>query len=514
MIIIYHQDNKVDFAWNSEEKKALRLKSVLAADALFEAASLFPDSLVVWCDASQKENLNLAMLPEIFHHKKIMASYNPGGNYLPDAIGYVDQSPFIKINKQVNYPTWQMSGCVGGISSTVLNSLKKEIREVKNFEYFLNSLAKLAMPAGLLCYSVPNLVVNTNSFCKQEKASLFVFFKFVKQHYRVRWIFILFLNYFIYEKRFLFFPLLTALFYKNKKNSDAILASIPIESTKKVIEKKTINVVIPTIGRKKYLYDVLKDFSVQTHLPDKIIIVEQNPLAESTSELDFICGENWPFEIKHIFTHQAGACNARNLALSETSSEWIFLADDDIRFENNFLEEAFKKIALYSNQAYSFNCLKKSDKVIYNQTSQWHSFGSGCSIIKNTQTTKDIKFNIGLEFGYGEDSEFGMQLRNKGLDVIYLPYPIITHLSAPIGGFRTKPQLQWHREDIQPKPSPTVMLFKILHFTEKQIKGYKTILFFKYYNKQSVKNPIKYYLKFLKQWKCSIYWANQLKAKQ
>ncbi|HEX8577350.1 MAG TPA: glycosyltransferase family A protein [Flavobacterium sp.] len=513
MIIIYHQNNKVDSAWNSEERKAVRLKSVFVTDALFEAASLFLDSLVLWCHVSQKKNLNVVALPEIFHHKKIMASYNPGGDYLPDAIGYIEQSPFIKINKQVNYPTWQMSGCVGGISSTVLNSLKKKIREVKNFEYFLNSLAKLAMPAGLLCYSVPNLVVNTSNFCKQKKASLFVLFQFVKQHYRVRWIFILFLNYFIYEKQFLLFPLLTALFYKNKKISDSILVSIPIESTKKVIEEKTIDVVIPTIGRKKYLYDVLKDFSIQTHLPDKIIIVEQNPLAESTSELDFIHAENWPFEIKHIFTHQAGACNARNLALSETSSEWVFLADDDNRFSASLIEDIFNNIKLTGNETVTTSYIQKEEKKSHHNIMQWSTFGAGNSFIKKN-LINEIRFNYLLEFGYGEDADFGMQLRNRGVDILYLPEPEILHLKAPFGGFRMKQKLAWDAAEIQPKPSPTVMLFKILHFTDKQIKGYKTILFFKYYGKQSVKNPIKYYLKFLKQWKCSIYWANQLKIKQ
>ena len=70
---------------------------------------------------------------------------------------------------------------------------------------------------------------------------------------------------------------------------------------------------------------------------------------------------------------------------------------------------------------------------------------------------------MGFEFGFGEDADFGMQLRNQGYDVLYLPEPEILHLKAPIGGFRTKPVLQWQNESIQPKPSPTVMLYH--HFT-------------------------------------------------
>ena len=77
-----------------------------------------------------------------------------------------------------------------------------------------------------------------------------------------------------------------------------------------------------------------------------------------------------------------------------------------------------------------------------------------------------------------------MQLRNQGYDVLFLNEPEILHLKAPIGGFRTKPVLQWQNESVQPKPSPTVMLYLILHNSKEQLLGYKTTLFFKYYKHQ------------------------------
>ncbi len=33
------------------------------------------------------------------------------------------------------------------------------------------------------------------------------------------------------------------------------------------------------------------------------------------------------------------------------------------------------------------------------------------------------------------------------------------------------------------------MLYQILHHTQEQILGYKTVLFFKYYKHQKIKNP-------------------------
>jgi len=119
-----------------------------------------------------------------------------------------------------------------------------------------------------------------------------------------------------------------------------------------------------------------------------------------------------------------------------------------------------------------------------------------------------------MEFGYGEDVDFGIQLRNHGFDVLYLPEPEILHLKAPMGGFRTKPVMQWQNDSIQPKPSPTIMLYQILHNTQEQRLGYKTILFFKYYKYQKIKNPVRYYFNFQKQWGRSVFWANELNTKQ
>ena len=39
---------------------------------------------------------------------------------------------------------------------------------------------------------------------------------------------------------------------------------------------------------------------------------------------------------------------------------------------------------------------------------------------------------MNYEFGFGEDIDFGMQLRNNGIDIIYLPYPEIIHIKAPM----------------------------------------------------------------------------------
>lgn len=510
MIIVYHNGATVVELANVKAFKVGEINRKSVASVLVEVAKNYPDTIVFWCHQSLKDQLNLSEIEQLFHHKKLLLSYNPSDiPFLDSAIGYVDASLFIQINKAVPFPTWQMSSAVGGVQAEVLLALNDATPLEGNFDYFLCSLGKLLMSKGLLCYSEPRLL-KSHSKSIGAKTSTYTLFRFVKQHYRTRWVFLLLFNLFLYERKLPFLPFLFSLFYKNRTKVTIDLDGINVQSSKKVIDKATVDVIIPTIGRKNYLYDVLKDFSKQTLLPNKIIIVEQNPEAGTTSELDYVTKEKWPFEIQHIFIHQAGACNARNLALNETQSEWVFLADDDNRFENTLLSDVFSKIEQYGIEAVTTSYPQKNEPKKYKNVIQWPTFGAGNSFVRRA-LLENIRFNTAFEFGYGEDGDFGMQLRNQGYDILYLPEPEILHLKAAIGGFRTKPVLRWQNENIQPKPSPTIMLYQILHHTKAQTNSYKTILFFKYYRLQKIKNPIQYYLYFQKQWEKSVFWANELR---
>jgi glycosyltransferase involved in cell wall biosynthesis len=512
MILIYHDGNRAVEIVNTNGFDRDKVIDKSIASSLLNIANAYPKELLVWCHLDLKEQLNVLAIEELFHHKKLLLSYNPTAiSFLEKNIGYIDASLFIQTKSEVTFPTWQMSSAVGGIHAEVLLALNNAIPLGKNFDYFLCSLAKLAMPNGLLCYSEPRLLtkklkggaIKTNSF---------ILFRFVKQHYRTRWVFLLLFNMLLYERKFIIFPFLFSFFYKNRTKSKIDLESIKVESSKKVVDKATVDVIIPTLGRKDYLYDVLQDFSKQTLLPQKIVVVEQNPDLGSISELYYLTMDKWPFEIKHLFIHQTGACNARNLALEQTKSEWVFLADDDNRFEESMLSDVFDKIEQYGVQIVTTAYPQKKEIKKYTQVKQWPTFGAGNSFVRR-DLLLNVRFKLGYEFGYGEDGDFGMQLRNQGQDVLYLPEPEIVHLKAPVGGFRTKPKLQWENDRVQPKPFPTIMLYQMMHTSHAQTNSYKTILFFKYYKLQNIKNPLRYYFNFQRQWERSVYWAKQLNSK-
>ncbi|RDI58319.1 glycosyltransferase family 2 protein [Flavobacterium glaciei] len=510
MIVVYHHNNRVAKVVSNHNESVAVEEHLSIASVLMTLSRQFPLEPIVWCHQLLENSLNIDGIAKLFHHNKMMLSYGVSpSSFLGNGIGYVEESPFIKVNKKCRYPTWLMSSDVGVIHASVLKMIGDTIKADTNFDYFLNSLSKVGMILGLLCYSEPQLLLKNVSQIPPVKANLFALFRFVKQHYKKRWIVLLFLNLLVFEKRFPLLPLLFSLFFKNRKKSELSLDGIPVQTNLTVADKKTIDVIIPTIGRKNYLYDVLHDLSQQTHLPVHVIIVEQNPQPGSVSELDFLTNQTWPFNIKHTFTHQAGACNARNLALSQVESEWVFLNDDDNRFDEKLLETFLHKVDQYGVSALTTAYLQKNEPQRYSITNQSGIFGSGNSFVK-ASCLATVSFNMALEFGYGEDIDFGMQLRNSGFDVIYFPEIRILHLKAPMGGFRIKVKQLWDDEKMQPKPSPTIMYVFLKHYTLQQLQCYKLVSFFKLLKKESLLNYPAFLNNFEKKWNKSHYWATKL----
>ena len=511
MIILVHKNNKLIALYCATSGNAIDFDAQKPIGSLlFELAKNHPESLLIWVHQDYKDHINLDAIKSIFHHKLIMASFTVSGKYIiPEQVGYVEQKPYTNVSHAVMYPTWLMSSDIGGIYAETLQNIKCEHVKEKNFDYLLCSLAKEAMPKGLFCYSTPNLLLHKEALkVKNPEGSTFQLFKFVKQHYKAVWIFNLLFCFLFFEKKIQLLPFFRSLFYK-RLHTDIDFSSIQVKSSIEAHIQENVDVIIPTLGRKGSLYDVLKDLSKQTILPKNVIIVEQNPIKDAVSELDYLTNQTWPFIIKHHFIHQTGACNARNLALSLVENDWVFLADYDIRFDKNLIDQTFSLIRKFRVNSINYLCLQPKEKQTFFIISQTDIFGSGTSFLKSSLLEK-VTFDTAFEFGYGEDSDFGMQLRKTGNDVIFFPDIKITHLKAPMGGFRTKVKQLWEEDAIQPKPSPTIMLFAKKHYNELQLSGYKYNLFVKFYKKQHIKNPYKYIKMMQMQWERSDYWANKL----
>jgi len=216
------------------------------------------------------------------------------------------------------------------------------------------------------------------------------------------------------------------------------------------------------------LKDVLLDLSKQTVIPQQVVIIEQDEDVNSNSQLDYLTEKEWPFKIEHQFIHQSGACNARNLALAKTKAPWVLLFDDDARFDKFTLEKMLYATSYLNVKCINVAYIQKEETESQKTYKQWPYFGSGCSIV-HRDIVEQCSFDMALEHGYGEDVDYGMQIRNAGYDVVYAPQIQILHLKAPIGGFRKPHVFPWKTDSIQPKPSPHIMYYRKKNYNYDQV---------------------------------------------
>ncbi len=497
MIFLFHSQavEKVKVTFNGEVREDLPMDLV---DCFWQLCEKFPDEIILWIDADLDIRIG-DQIENIFRHSLIMASYPVQNYFIPDAIGYVDQLPFVNPKRDVKFPTWRMSTDIGGIFGKTALQFKQILREINDFGYLINSIAKIGQQNSLFCYSTPQLLENIEPG-KKEPAKVSVLFRFTAQHYKKVRLLVLLFCFIRYEGKFPFWIFLRNLFRRSyfQQNVELSMAEIIREKNNRA---DSIDVIIPTLGRPEHLKNVLIDLRNQEQRPERVIIVEQNMAESSESQLNYLNSEEWPFRIIHHFTHRVGACNARNIALQEVRSNWIFFADDDIRFRNDLLQAALKELNQLEVPALNLNCMQEGEATVFSRVKQWGAFGSGTTIVRSDYAL-NCRFHDAFEHGFGEDIDFGMQLRNSGCDIIYHPDIIIKHLKAERGGFReTMPGN--HYEKIQPKPAPTMMLLVRQYYTVQMLKGYKTELFLKFYRRQPIKNPFIYYRSMQKRWQLS-----------
>lgn len=504
ILLVHHKGQVVVQVGRKEEGITV---SNNPCQAVWQLARKFPEETIFWIERDLQEFFRAETAEKLISHERIMISYAVRSKFLPESMGYIDQLPFININHKVRYPTWRMSSDAGGIKGKTLLSFEEDFKSIRNFDHLLNAVAKVGQQNGLFCYSDPHLLQLPKA---QEEpvasAGDNALLSFVYSHYKSVWVFILFFCLARYEKRYPLWALLRSFFTQKKFGKRIDLPEI--KRSGEAVDT-SIDVIIPTFGRPQFVQQVVKDLSRQALLPKRVIIIEQNPEPNSTSELTHMLQQAWPFEIIHNFTHETGACQARNKALKEVKYEWIFFADDDIRIKPDVLENSMKEAARLGVDCLNFICKQEGESTVFKKVKQWGSFGSGTSMVKSKFALQH-KFSEAFEYGYGEDADYGMKLRNSGCDIIYHPNLELLHLKAPVGGFRKKPVLDWEKEDPQPKPSPTIMMLANRYYTPMQMKGFKISLFLKFYKGNERTNPIVFIRNMKDKWEKSQAWAAKL----
>ena len=231
MIIISHIHTKGEIRITRNDE-ILNVFSGSLVEVFWQVCERYPEELIIWKE--EHLEIDLQAVDEVFQHSLIMASFPVNNYFIPEAIGYVDQLPFVNPKKEVKFPTWRMSTDIGGIFGNTALQFRPFLRNINNFGYLLNSIAKIGQQNSLLCYSAPAFLKSIGKSSTSKIAGTEDLFSFVAQHYKKIRLPVLFLCYIRYENKFPVFSFVKSLFEKSFFQKRVDLPEIKITSKKVV----------------------------------------------------------------------------------------------------------------------------------------------------------------------------------------------------------------------------------------------------------------------------------------
>lgn len=276
-----------------------------------------------------------------------------------------------------------------------------------------------------------------------------------------------------------------------------------------------VDVVIPTMGRPDHLLNVLRDLAAQTVPPQRVVIIEQHPPGSAYAPLPDLAAGAWPFAIQQERVAWAGACRARNQGLATGDAPWVLLLDDDVRLPVEWLAHLLAVATAYAVGAVtSATYLPQQSPPAGGVPCLWPGFAGGVSLVARPATAAVRGFDQRIEGGFGEDTDYGIQLRQVGTTIVYTAaYPVL-HLKAPVGGFRYPFPHPWLADPVPPRPSPTVLYAQRKHSTPTMQAGYR--LFYTLKRLTAVlplRRPAELW-RVHRQWRSAARWAAWLAAQE
>lgn len=231
-------------------------------------------------------------------------------------------------------------------------------------------------------------------------------------------------------------------------------------------ENLLISIIIPTLNRYDYLENVFKDLERQSYKNFEVIVVDQT---DKFSD-DFYQG--WNLDIKYWFQEEKALWKARNEAIRSAKGVFILMSEDDIRMDENFIENHLKLIDFFKADV-SCGVFYPEGHTIPKERSYFkyaEQFATGNAMLK-----KELFRNVGLFDRQFEkqrmgDGEFGLRVYLDGFKMVSNPKAFCVDLKAPEGGLRSNGGSwdAWRPKKIlAPRPVPSVLYFSRTYFGQK-----------------------------------------------
>ena len=193
------------------------------------------------------------------------------------------------------------------------------------------------------------------------------------------------------------------------------------------------SIIIPSIGRIKFLNKLLDSIYNQTIPPKEIIILlDENNICVENSKLiekKDLC--------KIIFCNKLNISQKRNYGALISESKYIIFSDDDDIWEINKASLTLDSLENYQVVAHSFskfgNKFKEFNSLLGHKKKLIdikyllyadNIFGGGSGIAARKEILQAIPFNDDL---YSEDYDWWIKIILSGIRIEYLPYSLVKY---------------------------------------------------------------------------------------
>ncbi|HPF12431.1 MAG TPA: glycosyltransferase [Flavobacteriaceae bacterium] len=237
-------------------------------------------------------------------------------------------------------------------------------------------------------------------------------------------------------------------------------------SSSLIQEKPLVSVVIPTLNRYGYLKEVLHDFEKQSYVHFEILVVDQSQPFQEKFYDDF--GLN----IQVFRQEEPALWLARNTAVEKAKGPIIMLSEDDVRIENNWIENHLKCLDYFNASIsagvfYPEGSRIPEDRSFFARASQ---FATGNAALYKSVFRQIGLFDRQFEKQRMGDGEFGLRAYLAGIKSVSTPHASCVDVKASTGGLRQMGSWDAFRPSnwFAPRPIPSVLYLFRRYFGTKR----------------------------------------------
>ena len=233
-----------------------------------------------------------------------------------------------------------------------------------------------------------------------------------------------------------------------------------------------VSVIIPTLGRYPYLPDALESLRRQTVRPREVVVVDQNyPEARQPATYEGYEDLN----LRVVWQDERGQSLARNTALAQVTSTYVFMFDDDSIAHDDLIEQHLR-VVLAGRFDVSTGVAFPPPPTTYQlpkafvQPRVAQTFDSGNSLLKTALVFEMGGFDRNYDLGPGTDTDFGTRLYLAGKRIAHNPSAVRIHFKAPTGGLRVHGSHKYNTDAalLGPFPPPTQSYYATRYLDGKQ----------------------------------------------